>query len=67
MGLNPAKGNGFLKVINIRSMPSLGGEVKLKPHVARFYSMLKPFKLSKRYFITQNSSFPSPIPPACYR
>jgi hypothetical protein len=35
----PGRGNGFLRVIKIHSTPSFIGEVK--PHVIRFYGMLK--------------------------
>jgi hypothetical protein len=40
MGSYPAKGDGFLRVITISSMPSFEGEVEPSPHV-RVCSLLK--------------------------
>jgi hypothetical protein len=37
----PVRGNGFLTVIKIHSTPSFGGALNLRPHVVRFYGMLK--------------------------
>jgi hypothetical protein len=38
-GFKPGRGDGFLGVINIRSTPSFGWEVKPVVHVVRFYGM----------------------------
>jgi hypothetical protein len=46
MGSNPARGDEFLSLIKIRSTPSFEGEVK--PHVIRFYGMLRnPLKCER--------------------
>jgi hypothetical protein len=61
---NPAEGGGFLKAIKIRSTLSFGGEVKPSAHVARLYSMLQiPSKNERRYLVSPNSSFSSPVFP----
>jgi hypothetical protein len=41
MGSYPTKGDGFLRVVTISSMPSFEGEVEPSPHVVRVCSLLK--------------------------
>jgi hypothetical protein len=43
--LNPAADDGLLRVIEIRSTTSFGGEVKPSVHVIRFYDMLKTLRV----------------------
>jgi hypothetical protein len=59
-GFKPGRGDGIRKVIKIRSTSSFEGEVKRRPHVIRFYSMLRNSTSMKEIFRRQNSSFPSP-------
>jgi hypothetical protein len=40
-GPNPVQGDGFLRMIKIRSTPSFVGEVKPSAHAVRVYGMLK--------------------------
>jgi hypothetical protein len=49
-GFKPGRGDGFLRAIKIRRNVSSGGEVK--PHIVRFYGMLKiPKEYDKRYYV----------------
>jgi hypothetical protein len=40
-GFKSGRGDGFLRAIKIHSTPSFGWEISQKPHVLRFYGMLK--------------------------
>jgi hypothetical protein len=61
-GSNPAEGDGFFGEIKICSMHSFGGKVKPSaPHI-EFYGMLKSLRKKNRYFVRQNSPFPSKVP-----
>jgi hypothetical protein len=65
-GFKPERNDGFLRVIKIRSTPSFGGEVKPE---ALFRKILQHVKVTckheQKYF--SSSSFPSPVPSACYQ
>jgi hypothetical protein len=64
----PGRGDEFLKDDKNPSTPSFGGLVKPE---APCYKILWHVKITckyeKKYFARSNSSFPSPVPPACYQ
>jgi hypothetical protein len=63
----PDRGDQFLRVIKIHSMPSFGGEVKWEVRCHKIlWHEISVGKYEQKYFRRPNSSFSSPIPPACY-
>jgi hypothetical protein len=63
-GSNPAKDNGFLMVIKIRSKLSFAGEEKpLDPFREILWHVKEHFEVRKRFFVRQNS-FPFSVKPA---
>jgi hypothetical protein len=67
-GFKHGQGDGILWTIKIRSTPSFGEEVKPSATCSKILQHIKiTCKNEQKYFARPNSSFFSPVPPACYQ
>jgi hypothetical protein len=69
-GFKPDRGNcdGFLRAMTILTTPFFGREVKPEAPCRKILPRVKIIsKYERKYFARPNSSFRSPVLPACYQ
>jgi hypothetical protein len=61
-------GDGYLRAIKIRSTPSFEEEVNPEAPCRKILRRVKvSYKNEQKYYASQDLSFHSPVPPACYQ
>jgi hypothetical protein len=67
-GFRLRRGDGYLRAIKIRSTPSFEEEVNPEVPYRKILRRVKvSYKNEQKYYASQDLSFPSPVPPACYQ